>query len=257
MVVSWSWRRAQNARGGGRVVEEDDGAHVVGGRRDGGHQVDRAVAQPVHGAGRPAPCPLGGVHLDAAAAEVGRRPAVHHPLVADQAPYGPVRAGRHRRLQPGVLRGPRERRHRVAQGDEISSADHVVGTPRRARSANLSGEIGVRPSTLQRSRESGGNSNAVQTWAVSGSRQVCLRLGTRRVTSVAAASWHSSAGTGPGSVQWMTVVAVSPGARVTAPLPALRAPLTPRAPDQSRKPALVAVPAEHASSPTLVRRTVR
>ena len=36
---------------------------------------------------------------------------------------------------------------------------------------------------------------------------------------------NSSAGTGPGSVQWMTVVAVSPGARVTAPLPEITKPM--------------------------------
>ena len=94
---------------------------------------------------RPAARPLGRVDLDGLAAEVGRRPAVHHPLVADQAAYGPVGAGRHRYVEPRLARVARERRHRVAQGGEVlvdgqggrHAANHLT--------ASLSGACGYRP----------------------------------------------------------------------------------------------------------------
>ena len=71
------------------------------------------------GLARPAAGALGRVDLDALAAQVGRGPAVHHPLVADQAAYGPVRAGRHGYVEPGGVGVARERRHRVAQRGEV------------------------------------------------------------------------------------------------------------------------------------------
>ena len=79
------------------------------------------------GGGHPTRSKASGV--DALAAQGAGGPAVHHPLVGEQVAHGPVRAGRHVRVEPGALGRGRERR----QGSRAARPGARSGSARSTR----------------------------------------------------------------------------------------------------------------------------
>ena len=90
--------------------------------------------------------PAGHVNLDALPAQVGRGPAVHHPLVADQAAYGPLGQVGTATSSPAAWRGARTPTPRRAgrRGAGRSSGWWA----RREASTPLAGACGYRPCVL-------------------------------------------------------------------------------------------------------------